>query len=383
MRTRAYFDWAATSPPDEDIIAQSAEVAREFFGNPSSAHACGKRAREKLEQAREICARVLGVKPSALFFTSGGTEANHIPLLNTLSKPRGTILISELEHPSVSAMARSIKRLGWNVAPIKSEDGIITPAAVKKALTDDTRLVCALAVHNETGAAQDTALIADEIAAFFDGKRRAKLHVDAVQAAGKIPFGITPGIDSAAFCAHKLSGPRGIGLLYLAEPNPDSFARGGGQESGVRSGTENLFGAWAMAQCLERYYIDFSAVRAEDPPRAYTRYLEQIALTGDFIDGLLSIEGCALVPAARQSGDARFSPWIVRAAFDGVPGGVMQRALDAEGFAVSTGSACSTRDPQSALAPVRFSFGHASAKADMDALLDAVKTIAAKLSKGR
>ena len=378
---RAYFDWAATSPPDDDIIAQSMEVARDCFGNPSSAHADGKRAREKLEQARELCARVLGVKPSTLFFTSGGTEANQIPLLNTLAKPRGTILISELEHPSVSAMAQSIQRLGWNIARIPSEDGIITPAAVKKALTDDTRMVCVLAVHNETGAVQDTARIAGEISAFFDGKRRAKLHVDAVQAAGKIPFGIAPGVDSAAFCAHKLSGPRGVGLLYLADTNPDSFARGGGQESGVRSGTENLFGAWAMALCLERYYIDFAAAGAGQQARAYTRYVAQTALTGGFIDGLCAIEGCALAPASRHSRDARFSPWIVRAAFDGVPGGVMQRALDAEGFAVSTGSACSTRDPQSALAPVRFSFGHATTAADMDALLAAVKTIAAKLRR--
>jgi cysteine desulfurase len=204
--------------------------------------------------------------------------------------------------------------------------------------------------------------------------------VDAVQAAGKIPFNIAyPGIDSASISAHKIGGPRGAGLLYLAGGSSQgAFLRGGGQEGGVRSGTENLFGAWALSRCLERYYLrahnDSSPLSiAENTARAFERYQTQRVWTKEFIAALKTIPGCEMEPVSRAViGENAASPWIVRASFAGIPGGVLLRALDAEGFAVSTGSACSSRKPQSALSPVRFSFGHRTAKADMDALFDAV-----------
>jgi cysteine desulfurase len=161
-----YFDWAATSPADDDIIDESISVSREFFGNPSSVHEPGKKAREMLEQARTRTSAALGVNEKTLFFTSGGTEANHIPLVNLLSKPSGagSILISSLEHPAVSAMAESLKTLGWRVGVVKANaDGIVTAGAVCAALTADTRLVCVLAVHNETGMIQDVYGRADAI----------------------------------------------------------------------------------------------------------------------------------------------------------------------------------------------------------------------------
>jgi cysteine desulfurase len=335
-----------------------------------------------LEQARTRTSAALGVNEKTLFFTSGGTEANHIPLVNLLSKPSGagSILISSLEHPAVSAMAESLKTLGWRVGVVKANaDGVVTAGAVRAALTADTRLVCVMAVHNETGMIQDVYGIADAITEFYHRKRRAKFHVDAVQAAGKIPFdNAYPGIDSASISAHKIGGPRGAGLLYLADGSTqNAFLRGGGQEGGVRSGTENLFGAWALSRCLERYYL---RPNANDSSPAFERYRTQRVWTKEFITALKTIPGCETEPVSRatNSEDAA-SPWIVRASFAGIPGGVLLRALDAKGFAVSSGSACSSRKPQSALSPVRFSFGHRTAKADMDALFDAVREIARTL----
>ncbi|MDR1786715.1 MAG: cysteine desulfurase [Spirochaetaceae bacterium] len=376
-----YFDWAATSPPEEDIIAEAAEIAGRFFANPSSAHGEGKRAREKLEEARSRAALALGVNPGTLVFTSGGTEGDQFPFLSLLSSPAktGRILYTELEHPAVSAMAESLGARGWTLTKIRvNREGIVTEREVLSALTEDTRLVCVTAVSNETGAIQPVGAIAGAITEFFGAKRRAKFHVDAVQGAGKIPLAIgTPGIDSAAFSAHKIGGPRGVGLLYLARgaDSVESLLKGGGQEGGARSGTENLAGAWALSRCLEKFYMRIQKDTNQPETQVFERLAQQRAWTGEFIQALRAIPGCTLAPPSRKDGDPAFSPWIVRAAFGDIPGGVMQRALDGEGFAVSTGSACSSRKPESALAPVRFSFGHGTTKQGMEALLDALRGI--------
>jgi cysteine desulfurase len=381
--TSRYFDWAATSPPEDDIIAESAEIAREYFGNPSSLHGAGKKAREKLEEARSRAAIALGVNPKSIVFTSGGTESDQIPLTSLLSSKAktGDILISRFEHPAVAAMAESMKARGWNLTLIPDAGyGIVSPGAVASALTPDTRLVCVSAVSNETGAIQPIYEIAEAISEFFAGKRRAKFHVDAVQAAGKIPLNLAhPGIDSAAISAHTIGGPRGAGLLYVAAgaASMENFLKGGGQESGARSGTENLFGAWALSRCLERFSLKVD----DEEKAAFERFCLQKEWTADFIAGLTAIPGCGVAPESRAAYPDRFSPWIVRAAFAGIPGGVMQRCLDAEGFAVSTGSACSSRKPESALAPARFSFGHATAKGAMDSLLGAIQSICKRLGK--
>ena len=254
MEKEHYFDWAATSPADEDILKESLEETLECWGNPSSTHAVGKKARELFESARSRAAKALGVKAESVFFTSGGTESDQIPLLSVLAKPmKGTVLVSSIEHPAIREQSEALKNCGWNVIQIPADnDGVIQPQTVAGLITHDTVLVCIMAVNNETGVIQPIYDIADAITKACEGKRRPKFHVDCVQAAGKINLNLSyQGIDSAALSSHKICGPRGIGILYLKDII-EPFLRGGGQEKGLRSGTENVFGAVAFSKCLER-----------------------------------------------------------------------------------------------------------------------------------
>ena len=383
-----YFDWAATAPGDEDILKEALAVSIEHWGNPSSIHAAGCDAKKALEAARSRAAAALGVPAEKLCFTSGGTESDHIPLLSVLSRPqKGSILLSAIEHPAMREMAKMIGSCGWKVITVNpGKDGFVSAEAIVSQLQDDTAFVSIMAVNNETGAVQPVYDIADALCRATQGKRRPFFHVDCVQAAGKIPLDLThSGIDSAAFSAHKIRGPRGIGLLYLSR-NLTPFLRGGGQEKNIRSGTENLFGATACAACLEKYYI------SSRNPRAQERFTAQQRYTADFIAGLKETPGCVLLPHCRGEGnagyDGRFSPWVVQAAFPGIPGQVMERALSSEGYYISTGSACSAgkqsrpildsmgisaKEKESA---VRFSFGDSTTGQAMHELLAAVRKVA-------
>lgn len=378
-----YFDWAATSPADEDILKEALSITLENWGNPSSAHQIGKNARAVFEEAREQAAKVLEVKPENIYFTSGGTESDQIPLLSVLNKnTKGTVLISSIEHPAVREQAFAMKKCGWNVVQIPSDkNGIITPEAVTALLTQDTMLVAVMAVNNETGSIQPIYKIADAITQWAQGKRKPKFHVDCVQAAGKIPLNLSyKGIDSAAFSAHKICGPRGTGILYLKDPL-EAFLRGGGQEKGIRSGTENVFGAIAFTKCLERYFIK------ETNQTAYKNFLEQKDITNNFVKSLSELTGCTIVPQGRLENPELFSPYVVQAAFKNIPGNVMLRALDAKGFYISTGSACSTKKNSRPVleamhvpadlreTSVRFSFGPHTTKKAIQELLQAVKEV--------
>ncbi|MBO5690957.1 MAG: cysteine desulfurase [Spirochaetaceae bacterium] len=384
-----YFDWAATAMVEEDIIREAAEIAINHFGNPSSLHFLGSDAKNTLAQVRSDCAKTLQVKSDNLFFTSGGTEANHLPLLSLLQRPApGTIIISAIEHPAIREQAEMLKHCDWKVLQAAPDaTGIVPVAAIEKLLTNDTVLVCLMAVNNETGAIQPIYQVADLLNKFAKetGKRRPKLHVDCVQAAGKIPLNLSyPGIDSAAFSAHKIGGPRGIGILYLAQ-RFESFVRGGGQEQGIRSGTENIAGAWAFSKCLERHFLSEKNTEGV----AYQHFLQQKAMTDNFIAQLKEIKGCGLIPQTRDT-DAlkdKFSPWIVQVAFEGIPGEVLVRALSEKSIAISTGSACSSRklsrpvleamgvSKELATNGVRFSFGPKTQQQDLDKLLEALKEI--------
>lgn len=384
-----YFDWAATAPVEEDIIKEAATIATQYFGNPSSAHFLGAEARSFFLQVRQDCAKALQVKPETVFFTSGGTEANHIPLLSLLQRPAaGTIIISAIEHPAIREQAQMLKHCGWRVEKVLPDSsGIVPVEALERSLTDDTALVCLMAVNNETGAIQPIYQVADLLVnhAKKTGRRRPKLHLDCVQAAGKIPLNLShSGIDSVAFSAHKIGGPRGIGILYLAQKS-ESFLRGGGQEQGIRPGTENIAGAWAFTKCLQRHYL--ASKTPEKVP--YTRFLQQQIMTKRFIAQLQEIKGCTLIPEIRVEEDQqeKFSPWIVQAAFEGIPGEVLVRALSEKNIAISTGSACSSRklkrpvleamgvSKELATNGVRFSFGHSTTQKDLDKLILALQEI--------
>ena len=379
-----YFDWAATSPADKEILREALELTLDDWGNPSSIHQAGKNAKALFEAARETCAKALGVKAANIFFTSGGTESDHLPLLAVLNKmQKGSVLISSIEHPALREMGEEMKKVGWKVNYIPADkDGVITPEAVTSLLTNDTQLVCVMAVNNETGVIQPIKEISHAIKKWAEGKRKPKFHVDCVQAAGKIPFDLKDwDVDSAAFSSHKICGPRGIGILYLKD-EIDSFLRGGGQEKGIRSGTENVFGALAFGKCLEKYFI------SESNQPALSSYNEQKKVTEEFVKKLSELRGCTIIPPSRLEKPDLFSPYVVQAAFQNIPGNVMLRALDSKGFYISTGSACSSRkanrpvleamhvDASLRETAVRFSFGPLTTVKAVDELFEEVANIA-------
>lgn len=416
-----YFDWAATTPPDVNIIQDALKKACLCYQNPSSVHAGGKSAKALLEEARARCAKALNVKAETLIFTSGGTESDQWPLFSLLTRPvadankRGHIVMSGIEHPAIREQVFMMKQLGFNVSTVNPEkNGIISAQKLLSKIQNDTLLVAVMAVNNETGCVQPVYAIADGLKEISKNQRKALFLVDCVQTIGKIPFCIDyPGIDFATISAHKLRGPHGMGLLYSAKRH-EPFIRGGAQENGMRPGTENLFGALSLASCLEKYALTTktpaqnalpanaqictvqnctNASSAQTPTKfdAWARYNAQILYTKDFIQKLLTLNGVEIIPRERINlPQENFSPWIVQAQFKNIPGEVMVRALSEKGFSISTGSACSAKklsrpvleamgitktDAQNA---VRFSFGYETTKENIDALLDAIREIRAQ-----
>jgi cysteine desulfurase len=381
-----YLDWAATTPPDADILAEAALVAAAAYANPSSVHAAGKEAAARLAEARSRCAAALGVKAETLVFTSGGTESDHLPLLALLQRPvRGSVAVSAVEHPAILEQAKSLEQTGWKtrIIPVTRE-GFVTPEAVLRTIAEDTAYVAVMAVNNETGAIQPVAEIADALARACVGRKKPHFHVDAVQAVGKIPLDLSaPGIDSAAMSAHKIRGPRGIGLLYLAR-RIEPFIRGGGQESGMRPGTENLAGAWALSRALEKCCAggiprEISATEI-DAQGLSARDSSIRDMSDRLIDALSRIQGVSILPETRAAGDPRFSPYVMQFTNTVLPGEVLVRALSDRGVYISTGSACSSRkksrpvldamrvSPDRQQNAFRISIGPSTVPDDIDAL---------------
>jgi len=397
-----YLDWASTSPPDEAILLESASLALRCYGNPSSKHGLGAEARARLEEAR---ARLLAAladdgdraavprqAQGRIVFTSGGSEADAIVLLSMLRRKdslRGTaphIVVSAIEHSAVYEEARLLEGLGLSVTYVNpGSDGLVQPGEVASALRKDTTLLAVMAVNNETGAVQPLAGISKALreASSALGRREPPFfHSDAVQALGKIAFDpATLGLSSAAFSAHKLRGPRGSGALWLGA-KLEALVLGGGQEEGLRPGTENLQGDWAFSLAAEKARASLEA------RRAHARGLEARLMAG-----LSSIEGALPLPLGRTAGDERYSPFILSAAFPGLSGEVLARALSDAGIAVSTGAACSNRgnkkgrrileamglEPDLAFSAIRVSTGDLTSEADIDAFLDAARSAYRKL----
>ena len=377
MKVRSYLDWAATAIPFDDAPGS----IREIFGNPSSIHAEGRLAKEALENARSRCAAVLGVGREKLYFTSGGTESNAIVLHSLLfRKGKIRLLYSDVEHPSVRENCLVLKKMGVETGIIAVEkDGRASEETFAGALEKygDARFVAVMGVNNETGGVMDLGALVHLARA-----RQAKtglpihFHADLVQAIGKVPADISGwDLDSAAFSAHKLGGPRGIGLLYLKKPI-ESFCSGGEQENRIRPGTENTEGALALAAALERLAKPETVKAEGEKARERFKYL---------IGELHKIKRCIIIPEDRKDEDDRFSPWIIQARFCDVPGAVMVRALDDAGVAVSTGSACSSSSndrpvlaamglsESARLEGLRISQGWSTEKADLDALLSGIE----------
>lgn len=333
-----YLDWAASAPIQPEIPLLISDTLFKFSGNPSSVHAEGKNARKQIDDSRKVCAELLGTKQEQLVFTSGGTESNSI-IMSSMShrKSGGQFILSSIEHPSIYGYSAPLKASGFDVVHISANQGKhgkINPEDLKALLNSNTILVSIMTINNETGAIQP---IEDLVSVIRDferkNSRQIHIHADAVQTLGKIPF--VPGaidIDSASFSAHKIGGPKGTGLLFLKNP-VTVMSSGGGQEFGIRPGTENTAGIIAFRRAME---ISFENLEAN---RKHAEYLKSL-----LISGLSDIKGIKVLFPLTNNDISSYSPFILSATISPVPGEILVRVLSDEGIFISTGSACSSRN---------------------------------------
>jgi cysteine desulfurase len=357
-----YLDNGATTRVDPQVAEAAARAMTEAWGNPSSAHTLGVQAARLLSAAREQVARAIGADPAELTFTSGGTEANALGLLGAARAHRGRhVVVSGFEHPSILDAASKLKQEGWQVTEVGPEpNGVVSVEKLAAALTPDTSVVCLMWVQNELGTVQPVEAAARAVKARAP---RCHLHVDAVQAVGKLAVDVGLGFDSLALSAHKIHGPKGVGALWLrkgARVQPLVF--GGGQERGLRPGTENMPGIVALGLALELA----EAARAESTVR--------MARLRD----LLWVRIGELRPDARRHGAAADSAaHILSVGFPGAPAEPLLHAMEARGVCVSAGSACHAKDKKPSptlrsigvpddMGTLRFSFSRDSVEGDVE-----------------
>jgi cysteine desulfurase len=323
-----YFDNAASTPPDPEVLATVGRAAEAHFANPSSAHGLGAAAARALEQARAEVAALLGAATAEIRFTSGGTEADALGVIGAALAARGRhVVASSLEHSAVLRSAEQLGGRGFTVSVVPSRnDGTIAPEEVVATLRPDTAVVAVMLVNNELGTVQPVAAIARALrAAGFRGH----IHTDAVQAAGFSPVDVTTlGVDSLALSGHKLHGPKGVGALWVRpgarlEPLWD----GGRQEKGLRSGTENVPGAVGLG-------------RAAALARSLGGAGAAVAALRDRLEAAIF----AALPAhpTVPPGTPR-APHISSVTLSGLPAEPLLHALEARGVYVSAGSACASR----------------------------------------
>ncbi len=379
-----YLDWAATSIPDREVSRMIYEKTIEIFGNPSSLHTAGISARKLLDESRKRAARAMGVRSENIFFTSGGTESNNIALFSLITKKiKGSIISTNMEHPSVFEPLKTAEALGFKIIRIDPDkNGIIDPEKIICQLTEETMMVSVMHVNNETGAIQPVEEIG-RIIKQFSAKtgKRIIYHCDGVQAAGKIKIDLEKScIDLYSASAHKISGPRGCGLIYCRKKILPLYA-GGGQESGIRPGTENTPAIYGFSLALENYAagIDENMKKAG-------------FLCSRLLDGLAQIKGCRLLPHERKPLDSRFSPYITSFCINKVPSEVMTRVLSGRGYFISAGAACSSLKKSEsrtlksmhiakteASSAVRVSIGPGTSEEDIDGFCKVLKEESVKL----
>jgi cysteine desulfurase len=364
-----YLDHNASTPVDARVAEAMLQCISGLPGNPSSTHAHGRAMRALVERARQQVADLVGVQPSQVYFTSGGTEANNLALHTvTRSTAAGSrVAISAVEHPSVLEPAAALQSRGWQIDKLAVDTmGRVRERTLAAQLRHDTALVSIMSANNETGVVQDIAALAKQVRA-----AGSVFHTDAVQAAGKIPLNFAAsGAHLLSLSAHKIYGPMGVGALIVdksLELMP--MLGGGGQEKGVRAGTENVPGIVGFGVAAE-LALDGLA----------QRNVSQHKLRKRLETGLTRY---AEVTVFAQQ--AERLPNTVQLAVAGMDGETLLMQLDRAGIAVSSGSACSSGardpshvllamgvDPQLARGAIRVSLGRDSTEQDIDRLLAAL-----------
>ncbi|MGA4645247.1 cysteine desulfurase family protein [Limisphaera sp. 4302-co] len=370
-----YCDYNATTPLDAGVRAAMEPFFGEVWGNPSSLHRVGRRARAALDDLRERAARALGARPSEIVFTSGGTESVNLAVLGAARarRERGRHLItSVIEHHAVlHAMDHLERREGFEVTRLPvTREGVVDPDLLARAFRPDTILVSIMAANNEIGTLQPVR----EIAALCQ-RHGVLFHTDAVQFFGKMPFsGVADlGADLISLCAHKIHGPKGAGLLYLRSPlQIEPLLFGGPHENERRAGTENLAAIAGMVHALEHFLR---------PPVFDPERMQRLSTT--LMEGLLRIPGVHLL----GSRDRRL-PNTVAVGVEGLDSATLVAALDVEGVCTSAGSACTSGalepshvavalgvPPEVAGGLVRFSLGRENTEADVRAAIEAFEKV--------
>lgn len=370
-----YLDNCSTTKPREEVVEIIYKSLKEDYGNPSSLHRLGLDSEKKMKKSREIISDFLKVEPKEIFFTSGGTESNNIAIQSIVkkySKIGNHIITSKIEHPSVLNIMENYEKMGYEVTYLDTDaKGQIDLRHLEDSISDKTILVSLIHVNNEIGAIQKIKSVRNII---DKSKSNALLHLDGVQSFGKIDFNINSlGVDSFSFSGHKVYGPKGIGGLYVNKDiklNPISF--GGNQESGLRSGTENLTGIIGFGQAvsiLSKNHRHEAAHADELKEYMVDRHSEVIS---DF--------------KINSSLDDNSSPYILSISYEDVKGEVLLHYLEEREIYVSTSSACSSKgtDKSHVLkaikltdneieGTIRFCFSHDISKDDIDYTIKAIE----------
>lgn len=373
-----YLDNSATTKPYPEVVAAMVEMLENNYGNPSSLHRKGLLAEKEIDKARERIAKALGVKKAELIFTSGGTEANQLAIFGAAEQyaSRGKhIITTGIEHPCVYEAVEQLEARGYRVTFLQAgADGTISVDDLIGAWREDTILVSVMMVNNETGAIQPIG----EIGAFLRDKHKTLFHVDAVQAFGKMQ--VKPkeaGIDLLTISAHKIHGPKGVGALYVREGlKVAPLFYGGGQERGVRSGTENVPGIVGFGIAVE----------------VAMKEMAQASLKMGELRDLIIEQIESTIPDARINTPQAAAPHVINVSFTGVRGEVLIHALETQGVIVSTGSACSSKKKiysrvlaSMGLAEkhlegaIRISLQAATTQEDVEAMLQILKTTVEEL----
>ncbi len=394
MSSRVYLDYAATAPLlpevrralDAFYDASSNEVG--WQANANSLHSDGRKAFAALEDARARIASVLNVRPHELVFTGCATESSNAALTGIVLdvlKHKGQvphIVTSTIEHDATFKTVQQLEKLGFCQASYVSPNraGFVELESIKQAMRSDTTLVSLIVAHNETGAINDIARIGQYLS-----EQGVLFHIDAVQALGKMPFDLgTLPVDLASFSAHKIGGPKGIGLLAVKTgTNLVPLLSGGGQEAGLRSGTQNVAGAFAFAAACETACSDYSVLEAE------TQRLRNLR---DFLYEQLSSLPRVHMTVPCDAGSKNYLPNIVNICVEDVESETLILQLDLNGFSVSGGSACSTHSlkPSRTLlelgiprdlaqGALRISMGPQTSKEDIDSFIATFEKVLSSL----
>ena len=378
----AYFDNSATTKVLDSVKDIVVKTMTEDYGNAAAKHRKGMEAEQYIRDARKIIADTLKVQEKEILFTSGGSESNNMALIGTAwaNQRAGKHIIStSIEHPSVYNPLGVLEELGFEVTILPVDhDGHISLKDLEEAIRPDTILVSTMYVNNEVGAVEPV----EEISKVIKAKNPSTLyHVDAIQAYGK--YVIRPkkqGIDLLSVSGHKIHGPKGVGFLYIRNGvKIKPLIYGGGQQAGMRSGTENVPGVAGLGVAAKEMYTDHAA-----------KIQKLIELKDYMTDRLGEIEGTVI--NSKKGEDS--APQIVSVSFEGVRSEVLLHALEDKGIYVSSGSACSSNHPgisgtlkgigvaQKLLdSTIRMSFGMFNTKEEIDYAIDVLKELVPMLRR--